>query len=95
MEEKVARDSGTVVIAEESGKVTSVDASSITIGKKIYHLKKFLRTNADTCLNQRPLVKLGEHVEKGEVIADGMSTKERRTGLRKKFIVRFYALAGI
>jgi len=87
MEEKVARDSGTVVIAEESGKVTNVDASSITIGKKIYHLMKFLRTNADTCLNQRPLVKLGAHVDKGQIIADGISTKEGELALGKNVLV--------
>ena len=87
MEEKVARDSGTVVIAEDSGKVTNVDASSITIGKKIYHLMKFLRTNADTCLNQRPLVKLGEHVNKGQIIADGIGTKEGEFALGKNVLV--------
>jgi len=87
MEEKVARDSGTVVIAQESGKVTNVDASSITVGKKIYHLMKFLRTNADTCLNQRPLVKLGEHVERGQIIADGISTKGGELALGKNVLV--------
>ncbi|MGA2775067.1 MAG: DNA-directed RNA polymerase subunit beta [Candidatus Omnitrophota bacterium] len=87
MEEKVARDSGTVVIAQESGKVTNVDASSITVGKKIYHLMKFLRTNADTCLNQRPLVKLGEHVEKDQIIADGISTKGGELALGKNVLV--------
>jgi len=87
MEEKVARDSGTVVIAEDSGKVTNVDASTITIGKRIYHLKKFLRTNADTCLNQRPLVKLGEHVDKGQIIADGISTNQGELALGKNVLV--------
>jgi len=87
MEEKVARDSGTVVIAEDSGKVTNVDASTITIGKKIYHLKKFLRTNADTCLNQRPLVKLGGHVDKGQIIADGISTNQGELALGKNVLV--------
>ena len=87
MEEKVAKDSGTVVVARNSGKVTNVDASSITIGKKIYHLMKFLRTNADTCLNQRPLVKLGEHVQEGQVIADGISTKGGELALGKNVLV--------
>jgi DNA-directed RNA polymerase subunit beta len=94
MEEKVARDSGTVVVAEESGKVTSVDSSSVTIGKKIYHLKKFLRTNADTCLNQRPLLKLGEHVEKGQVIADGTSTKNGELALGKNLLCAFMPWRG-
>jgi len=94
MEEKVARDSGTVIIAEDSGRVTSVDASTITVGKKIYHLKKFLRTNADTCLNQRPIVKLGEHIEKGQVIADGISTKEGELALGKNVLCAFMPWRG-
>ncbi len=94
MEEKVARDSGTVSIAEESGKVTSVDSCSISIGKKIYHLKKFQRTNADTCLNQRPTVKLGEHVEKGQVIADGIATRNGELALGKNLLVSFMPWRG-
>ncbi|MBU2221774.1 MAG: DNA-directed RNA polymerase subunit beta, partial [Candidatus Omnitrophica bacterium] len=94
MEEKVAYDSGTVVIAEESGKVTRVDGASITAGKKTYALKKFLRTNADTCLNQRPIVKLGEHVEKGQVIADGMCTKNAELALGKNVMVAFMPWRG-
>jgi len=94
MEEKVARDSGTVVVAEDSGKVTSVDASSITIGKKIYHLKKFQRTNANTCLNQRPLVKLSQHVEKGDVIADGISTREGELALGRNVLCAFMIWRG-
>jgi DNA-directed RNA polymerase subunit beta len=94
MEEKVARDSGTVVIAQSSGKVTNVDAFSISIGKKIHHLKKFLRTNADTCLNQRPLVKLGQHVEAGEVIADGISTKNGELALGRNILCAFMPWRG-
>jgi len=94
MEEKVARDSGTVVVAEESGKITSVDTASITIGKNIYHLKKFLRTNADTCLNQRPIVKLGQHVDKDEVIADGISTKNGELALGKNVLCAFMPWRG-
>jgi DNA-directed RNA polymerase subunit beta len=94
IEEKVARDSGTVVVAEDSGKVTSVDTSSITIGKKIYHLKKFLRTNANTCLNQRPLVKLGQHIEKGEIIADGIATKDGELALGRNILCAFMPWRG-
>ncbi len=94
MEGKVAVDSGTLVIAEESGKVTAVDASSITIGKKTYHLKKFLRTNANTCLNQRPIVRLGQQVEKGEVIADGTSTKNGELALGKNLLCAFMPWRG-
>ena len=94
MEGRVARDSGAVVVAQDSGKVNSVDSFSISVGKKIYHLKKFLRTNADTCLNQRPLVKLGEHVEKGQVIADGISTKDAELALGKNVLCAFMPWRG-
>jgi len=94
MEAKVAQDSGTVVLARDSGKVTSVDASSITVGKNIYHLKKFLRTNADTSLNQRPLVDLGDRVEQGQAIADGIATKEGELALGKNVLVAFMPWRG-
>ncbi|MFA5114625.1 MAG: DNA-directed RNA polymerase subunit beta [Candidatus Omnitrophota bacterium] len=94
MEAKVARDSGTVLVAEESGKVTYVDASSVAVGKHIYHLRKFIRTNADTCVNQRPIVKLGEHVEKGQVIADGAATQDGELALGRNLLVAFMPWRG-
>ena len=94
MEGKVARDSGVVVIAEDSGKITSVDASTITVGKRIYHLKKFQRTNADTCFNQRPIVKPGEHVEKGQVLADGTSTRKGELALGRNLLCAFMPWRG-
>ncbi|MFH0828123.1 MAG: DNA-directed RNA polymerase subunit beta [Candidatus Omnitrophota bacterium] len=94
MEAKVAYDSGAVVVNEEAGKVNAIDGSSITIGKKTYQLMKFARTNADTCLNQRPIVKLGDHVEKGQVIADGMSTKNGELALGKNLLVAFVPWRG-
>jgi len=94
MEGKVARDSGVVVIAGDSGKITSVDASTITVGKRIYHLKKFQRTNADTCLNQRPIVKPGEHVEKGQVLADGTSTRKGELALGRNLLCAFMPWRG-
>jgi DNA-directed RNA polymerase subunit beta len=94
MEAKVARDSGAVVIATDAGKVNSIDSSSITIGKKIYSLKKFLRTNADTCINQRPLVKLGDKVEAGQAIADGISTRNGELALGKNVLCAFLPWRG-
>jgi len=94
MEAKVAADSGSVVVSEDSGKVTNVDVSTIAIGKKIYHLKKFQRTNADTCLNQRPIVKIGQRVEKGEVIADGTATKNGELALGKNALCAFMPWRG-
>ncbi|MBM3255618.1 MAG: DNA-directed RNA polymerase subunit beta [Candidatus Omnitrophica bacterium] len=94
MEAKVAYDSGMVIAAEEPGRVTSVDAASISIGKKIYHLKKFQRTNADTCLNQRPLVKISQMVEEGEVIADGAATRNGELALGKNLLCAFVPWRG-
>jgi len=94
MEAKVARDSGTLVVAQDSGKVTHVDASSVVIGKHIYHLKKFIRTNADTCVNQRPIVKLGEHIEKGQVIADGAATRLGELALGRNLLAAFMPWRG-
>jgi len=94
METKVAYDTGAVVKALEAGKVNAVDGGSVTIGKRTYSLMKFKRTNADTCLNQRPIVKLGEHVEKGQVIADGMSTKQAELALGKNLFVAFMPWRG-
>ncbi|MCM8800700.1 MAG: DNA-directed RNA polymerase subunit beta [Candidatus Omnitrophica bacterium] len=94
MEAKVAYDSGTVLVAEESGKVTYVDSSTIIIGKKTYHLKKFMRTNANACINQRPLVKLGDYVEKGQVIADGMCTKNGELAMGRNLLCAFIPWRG-
>jgi len=94
MEAKVAADSGSVVLAEGSGKVTNLDVSTVAIGKKIYHLKKFQRTNADTCLNQRPIVKIGQRVAEGEVIADGTATRNGELALGKNVLCAFMSWRG-
>ena len=94
MEEKVARDSGVLVIAEESGKVKEVDGKAIIIGKRRYDLKKFLRSNADTCINQKPLVKRGDQVKAGQIIADGMATKNGGLALGKNLLVAFMPWRG-
>jgi DNA-directed RNA polymerase subunit beta len=94
MEGKVAQDSGAVVIAEENGKVAYVDSATICVGKRIYKLKKFLRTNSDTCINQRPLVKTGDHVEKGQVIADGIATQNGELALGRNLLCAFMPWRG-
>jgi DNA-directed RNA polymerase subunit beta len=94
MEEKVARESGAVVVAQESGYVEEVDSNHIRVGKLTYHLKKFQRSNADTCINQRPLVKKGDHVRKGQIIADGMATKKGELALGKNLLVTFLPWRG-
>jgi len=94
MEEKVVRDSGTLVVNKETGKVAEVDASCIKIGNFMYKLKKFERSNADTCINQRPLVYKGKEVKKNEIIADGMATKNGELSLGRNLLVAFLPWRG-
>ncbi len=94
MEGKVAKDSGVVVVAQESGKVTKMDAREIVVGDTVYSLKTFQRSNANTCVNQKPIVHLGEHVEKGQTIADGIGTKDGRLSLGRNVLVAFMPWRG-
>jgi len=94
MEEKVARDSGVVVIAKEAGTVTKVDGREIVVGKTVYSLKNFQRSNANTCVHQRPLVKLGQKVEAGQTIADGIGTQNGRLALGRNALVAFMPWRG-
>jgi len=105
METHVARDSGVTVLARRSGIVDQVDAQRIVIrvtdevgakeqGVDIYNLYKFQRSNQSTCINQRPLVRVGEVIEKGDVIADGPSTDKGELALGRNVLVAFLALRG-
>ncbi len=94
LEGRAAKDSGAVVTAKKSGKVTKVDASEIVISGEKYRLKKFERTNARTCVNQRPLVKPGETVEEGDVIADGIATNKGEMALGRNVLVGFMSWRG-
>ncbi len=93
-EEKVARDSGVVVIAKESGRVTRVDAREIVIGKEVYPLMNYQRTNNNTCIHQRPLVNVGDKVEAGQTIADGIGTEQGRLALGRNVLVAFMPWRG-
>jgi len=101
VEAKVARDSGQVVIAEEEGVVNEVDANRITIKPKVkgqksttYNLKTFLRTNQYTCFLQKPLVKPGEKVKKGEILADGAAIDRGNLALGRNILVAFMPWRG-
>lgn len=94
MEEKVARDSGVVIVSKESGTVTKVDGKEIVVDKTIHTLKNFMRSNANTCVHQTPLVKLGQKVEAGQIIADGIGTKDGRLALGRNAIVAFMPWRG-
>jgi DNA-directed RNA polymerase subunit beta len=88
IEHKCAVDSGVVVLAEDEGTVTGVSATNITIKYdkgiiKDYKLIKFSRSNQGTCINQRPIVCVGERVSDGMVIADGPSTSQGEISLAR------------
>ncbi|HHM02799.1 MAG TPA: DNA-directed RNA polymerase subunit beta, partial [Caldithrix abyssi] len=113
MEQRVAEDSGTLVIADQDGEIVYVDATKIvlkldtpikaTSGKErlmdsieeiTYNLRKFNRTNQDTCINQRPLVKVGDKVSKGQILADGCATDKGELALGRNVLVAFMPWMG-
>ena len=99
MEYKAAVDSGTVVLAKRAGRVTQVDAKQVTITTKdgeedVYELIKFMRSNQGTCINQRPIVSLGQDVEANEVIADGPATSNGEVSLGKNALIGFMTWEG-
>lgn len=100
MEYKAARDSGVVSIAKNAGTVEFVDATMIKIRRDedneldTYKLLSFKRSNQGTCINQKPIVCHGEHVEAGEVIADGPSTDMGEISLGKNLLVGFMTWEG-
>lgn len=106
MERTVARDSGVSVVARHNGVVESVDASRIVIkideeerdetgtGVDIYNLIKFTRSNQNTCINQRPVVAVGDYVLRGDVIADGPSTDMGELALGQNVLVAFMPWGG-
>ncbi len=101
MERAVATDSGVTVVAHRGGLVDSVDASRIVVrvndketganesGVDIYNLTKYTRSNQNTCINQRPLVKAGDQIERGDVLADGPSTDMGELALGQNLMVAF------
>ena len=93
-----ARDSGAVVLAKADGVVDYVDARKIVIlnktGKDVYYLANFELANAGTCLHHRPIVKVGDKVKRGSVIADGPSTDQGELALGKNVVVAFMTFNG-
>ncbi|NCB30706.1 MAG: DNA-directed RNA polymerase subunit beta, partial [Clostridia bacterium] len=99
MEYKAAHDSGVVVLAHEHGTVRRVDANKIVIGgddgvNHTYRIIKFKRSNQGTCINQRPIVKKGERVIPGQVIADGASTDRGEIALGRNILIGFMTWEG-
>ena len=99
MEYQAAVDSGVVVLAKESGTVTRVSADKITVKQdngeaRDYQLIKFMRSNHGTCINQRPIVAVGDRIEKGDVIADGPATSNGEISLGKNALIGFMTWEG-
>lgn len=108
LEGRVARDSKAVILAENNGKIASVDSRRIIVTKNgelpegrkkikhspeagifVYELRKFMRSNSSTCINQRPIVKKGQSVKIGDVLADGPSTENGELALGRNVLVAF------
>ena len=98
LEGKVARDSGLVLLAPESGVIKECDASKIILEtdkkKHEFNLMKFVRSNKFTCINQRPVVKKGDKVKKGDVLADGPSTDGGELSLGRNLLMAFMSWEG-
>jgi DNA-directed RNA polymerase subunit beta len=105
MEETVARDSGVTIVARRSGMVDQVDATRIVVrateetatdapGVDIYNLLKFQRSNQNTCITQRPLVKVGDMVSAGDIVADGPSTDLGELALGRNVLCAFMPWQG-
>jgi DNA-directed RNA polymerase subunit beta len=107
LERSVARDSGVTVVAKRSGVIEAVDATRIVIRADdsldpsdvgtevdIYTLIKYQRSNQNTCINQKPIVRVGQHVFKGEVIADGPATESGELALGANVVVAFMPWGG-
>ncbi len=94
LEREVAVNSGMLVRADRDGAVTFVDAQRIKIDDRDYALRKFVGLNERTCLNQKPTVKLGQKVKKGQVIADGAATYQGELSLGRNVLVAFMAWDG-
>ncbi len=99
MEFHAAVDAGDVVVADRGGVVTEVSADYVTVmtddgAYQTYQMAKFHRSNAGTCINQRPVVDEGDRIEAGQVIADGPSTQDGEMGLGKNLLVAFMPWEG-
>ena len=94
IEHRVAVDSGACIVAKEDGIISHADAQRIVMGRHTYELKTFQRSNANTCITQRPIVVPGQKVKAGQVIADGSATSEGELALGRDVLVAFMPWRG-
>ncbi len=99
IEQRAAFDAADMILAEDDGIIADVDGTSITVeykklGKKIYRLLKFERSNQDTCINQKPRVEEGDRIKQGDILADGPSTDHGELALGKNLLVAFMPWKG-
>ncbi|MCB8967569.1 MAG: DNA-directed RNA polymerase subunit beta [Ardenticatenaceae bacterium] len=98
MELQAAINSGQVVIAQDNGEVVSVTGDQVVVleknGPRTYHLRKYNRSNQSTCIDQRPVVEKGQHIQKGEVLADSSSTSRGELALGQDVVVAFLSWEG-
>src|SRR5262249_51474923 len=94
LEKAVAMNSGMVVRAEKAGTVTYVDAERIRVDEREYVLRKFTGLNEHTCLNQKPVVRIGQKVAQGEILADGAATYHGELSLGRNVLVAFMSWDG-
>ncbi len=99
VEARAARDSGHIIIAEEDGEIVKVDSKEIEVKNKKeeikkYKLTKFLRSNATTCINQRPIIDINEKIKAGQVLTDGPSINNGELALGKNVLVAFMSWEG-
>ncbi|MGI6498899.1 MAG: DNA-directed RNA polymerase subunit beta [Oscillospiraceae bacterium] len=99
MEHKICIDSEVAIVAEREGDVRSVSSDKVIVqygqqGEQIYPLTKFMRSNGGTCINQRPIVSVGDHVQEGDVLADGPSTCEGEIALGRNVLIGFMTWEG-
>ncbi|MCL4119304.1 UNVERIFIED_CONTAM: hypothetical protein GTU68_047701 [Idotea baltica] len=89
MEKIVARDSGNCIVARNPGTIAEVDSNRIVVKVNIYSLTKFKRSNKNTCINQRPIVNIGDKIEAGDILADGFATDFGELSLGHNLMVAF------
>src|SRR5439155_15425746 len=94
LEKDVAYNSGMVIKADRAGIVTYVDAERIKVDDREYPLRKFVGLNERTCQNQKPIIKLGQKVKRGQIIADGAATHAGELALGRNVLVAFMSWDG-